>query len=85
MDPSRRATPAAPLSSPEQPHVLMARSPYLGTCFFLVILIVFVSTHAPLRGLAEWIAVLVVALIVTVIALYGWWGTIVGRLRLRHG
>lgn len=84
LDPSRGATPASPLPAPEQPHVLMARSQYLGTCFFLVILIVFVCTHAPLRGLWEWIAVLAVALIVTVIALYGWWGTIAGWFRLLH-
>lgn len=84
LDPLAAAEPAGPVPAPEQPHVLMTRSPYFGTWFFLVTLVVFVSTHAPLRGLWEWIAVLVIALIVTVIALYGWWGTITGWFRLLH-
>lgn len=66
----------SPLPPPEQPHVHIASSPYLGTWFFLTLLLVFVSTHAPLRGLWEWIAVLFIALVVSLIALYGLWGTI---------
>jgi hypothetical protein len=72
------------LPPPEQPHVRMARNPYLGTCFMLTILVVFISTHAPLRGLWEWIAVLVIALVVTVIGLYGWWGSIADWFLLLH-
>ncbi|WP_422926275.1 hypothetical protein [Singulisphaera sp. PoT] len=71
-------------SAPEQPHTHIASSPYLGTWLLVTILAVFVSTHAPLRGLWEWVSVLFIALIVTVIALYGLWGTIRGWFLLLH-
>jgi hypothetical protein len=70
--------------APEQPYVHMARNPYLGTWFLLTILVVFVSTHAPLRGLWQWISVLVIALAISLIALYGWWGHLVDWFRLLH-
>ncbi len=84
LDPAPSVRPATPFPAPEQPHVRMAHSQYLGTWFCLTLLIVFVSTHAPLRGLWEWIAVLAIALIVSVAALYGWWGTIMDWFRLLH-
>src|SRR4051812_44947471 len=65
-----------PLLAPEQPHAYIASNSYVGTFFLIAILVVFISTHAPLRGLWEWVAVLFMALVVAVIALYGLWGTI---------
>ncbi len=73
---------SAALPAPESPHVRVAHNPYLGTWFLITILVVFVSTHAPLRGLWQWIAVLVIALVISVIALYGWWGHVVDWFRL---
>jgi len=72
------------LPGPDQPHVRIAHNPYLGTLFLITILVVFVSTHAPLRGLWQWIAVLVIALIISLIAVYGWWGHIVDWFSLLH-
>ena len=68
----------------EPPHVRMARNPYLGTWFLITVLVVFVSTHAPLRGLWQWISVLVIALVISVVGLYGWWGHLVDWFRLLH-
>lgn len=65
-----------PAEALEQPHIHMAHNQFLGTLFFLTLLVVFVSSNVPLRGLWEWIGVLVIALTVTVISLYGWWGTL---------
>ena len=73
---------ASDLPGPDQPHVRVAHNPYLGTWFLITILVVFVSTHAPLRGLWQWISVLVIALVISVVALYGWWGHIVDWFRL---
>lgn len=84
LEPRHGAKAAAPLAAPEQPHVAMAHSPYLGTYFFLAILVVFISTHAPLRGLWEWISVLVVVLLIYVGLLHGWWGSIANWFRLMH-
>jgi hypothetical protein len=39
----------------EAPHDHLARNPYLGTLFFLTILVVFVFSTVQLRGLWEWI------------------------------
>src|SRR6516162_5296449 len=50
--------PGGPLPPPERPRVRMASSPFLGTWFFLVVLLVFVSSNVPLRGLWEWVGVL---------------------------
>ncbi|MHC5537519.1 hypothetical protein ACYOEI_04730 [Singulisphaera rosea] len=82
--PTNAANSVGARSSPEQPHVHMATSPYMGTWFLLTILVVFVSTHAPLRGLWEWVSVLVIALVVALIALYGLWGTIRDWFLLLH-
>jgi len=72
------------LPAPEQPRDRVAHNPYLGTWFLITILVVFISTHAPLRGLWQWISVLVIAFVISVIALYGWWGQIVDWFGLLH-
>jgi hypothetical protein len=61
-----------PLPEPERPRVRMAHDQYLGTWFFITLLLVFVSSNVPLRGLWEWIGVLAIALVVLLILLYGW-------------
>jgi hypothetical protein len=76
-------TPGAP-PAPEAPHVRIVNSPYLGTLFLVTILVVFVSTHAPLRGLWQWVSVLTIALVISVISLYGWWGNLADWFRLLH-
>jgi hypothetical protein len=73
-----------PPPEPEQPYVRMAYTPYLGTWFFLTLLVVFISSNVPLRGLWEWIGVLVIALVIAVLSLYGWWGTVVNWFYLLH-
>jgi hypothetical protein len=84
LDPAHGGKRGSPLPIPEQPHVRIARSPYLGTWFVITMMIVFISTHAPLRGLWEWIAVLIIGVIVLVISLYSWWGSIGEWFRLLH-
>ncbi len=81
LPPASKST-SAELPAPESPHVRIAGNPYLGTWFLITILVVFVSTHTPLRGLWQWISVLAVALVISVVALYGWWGHIVDWFRL---
>jgi hypothetical protein len=76
--------PAGPLPAPEQPHVRVAGNPFLGTWFLVTLLVVFVSTNVPLRGLWEWIGVLVIALLVAVLALYGWWRNVLDWFYLLH-
>jgi hypothetical protein len=73
-----------PLPAPEQPHVRMASNPYLGTWFLLTLLVVFVSTNVPLRGLWEWVGVLAIALVVAVLSLYGWWRNLLDWFQLLH-
>jgi hypothetical protein len=84
LHPAGGAGPAEALPAPEQPHVRLAHSPYLGTWFFITLLVVFTSTNVPLRGLWEWIGVLLIALVVTVLALYGWWRNVVDWFNLLH-
>jgi hypothetical protein len=72
--------PAAPAPSPTH----MAHNPYLGTWFCITLLVVFVSTNVPLRGLWEWISVLAIALVVAVVCLYGWWQNILDWFYLLH-
>jgi hypothetical protein len=79
-----QAAPDEPLPAPEQPYVRVAHSPYLGTFFFLTLLLVFISSNVPLRGLWEWVGVLVIALVVAVLSLYGWWGTLLKWFYLLH-
>ena len=74
----------AALPPPEQPHVRMASNQYLGTWFFATLLVVFVSTHVPLRGLWEWIAVLAIALAVVLLLWLGWWGEVVDWFQVLH-
>jgi hypothetical protein len=82
--PAGGPTTAGTLPAPEQPRVRIAANPYLGTWFLLTILVVFVSTHAPLRGIWQWVAVLAIALMISLVALYGWWGHIVDWFGLLH-
>lgn len=84
LPPTKREGQAGALPAPEQPHVRITSSPSLGTCFFLAFLIVFITTHAPLRGVWEWVAVLFVALVVALVALYGLGGTIRNWFMLLH-
>jgi hypothetical protein len=79
-----RAPAGEPLPAPEQPYVHMAHSQLLGTVFFLTLLVVFVSSNVPLRGLWEWIGVLAIALAVALVSLYGWWGTVLNWFYLLH-
>jgi hypothetical protein len=62
----------------------MARSPYLGTWFFLVVLIVFVASNVPLRGLWEWVMILVIALAISLISTWGLWDDLAKWFRLLH-
>jgi hypothetical protein len=78
------AWPGEPLPEPEQPRVRLAYSPYLGTIFMLTLLVVFVSSTVPLRGLWEWVGVLVIALAITLVSLYGLWGTLLNWFYLLH-
>jgi hypothetical protein len=68
----------------EPPNKRMASTPYLGTWFILTLLVVFVSSNVPLRGLWEWIAVLFLGLAVSVVSLYGLWGHLVDWFNLLH-
>jgi hypothetical protein len=62
----------------------MASNPYLGTWFLLTLLVVFVSSNVPLRGLWEWIGVLLIALVITVLLMYGWWRHVLDWFGLLH-
>ena len=56
-----------------------------GHHFFLSpLLIVFVASNVQLRGLWEWISVLAIALVVTLISLYGMWQNLVNWFTLLH-
>jgi hypothetical protein len=68
----------------EAPQGRMAHSQYLGTFFFLTLLVVFVSSNVQLRGLWEWITILVIALVISVISMYGLWGRLLDWLSLLH-
>jgi len=76
--------PGEPSAAPEQPHVRMAHTQYLGTWFFITLLVVFVSSNVPLRGLWEWIGVLVIALVIALMSLYGWWESVLNWFYLLH-
>jgi hypothetical protein len=76
--------PGGPLPDPEKPYIRMAYTPWLGTWFFITLLVVFISSNVPLRGLWEWIGVLAIALTVALLSLYGWWGTVVNWFYLLH-
>jgi hypothetical protein len=68
----------------QQPLERVAENPYLGTWFFLTLLIVFVCSNAQMRGIWEWVSVLTLALVVTLISLYGLWGTLLEWLQVLH-
>jgi hypothetical protein len=84
LPPAQPGRADAPLPEPDPPSVHMAYNQYLGSWFMIVLLVVFVSSNVPLRGLWEWVAVLVIGLVISLWALYGWWGTIVEWFRLLH-
>jgi hypothetical protein len=71
LPPERAGNAGAPLPAPEQPHVHMARSQYLGTIFAITFLVVFLSSNVPLRGLWEWVAVLAIGMAIIIVALLG--------------
>jgi hypothetical protein len=62
----------------------MARSPHLGTWFFIILLVVFVASNVQLRGLWEWIAILAIALAISLIRMWGWWDDLAEWFRLLH-
>jgi hypothetical protein len=68
----------------EEPHNRMAQNPYLGTLFFLTVLLVFVSSNVQLRGLWEWIAVLAVGTVVLAVLHLGLWTPLMSCLQLLH-
>ncbi len=54
----------------EAPDGRMAHNPYLGSIFFMTVVIVFVSSNVNLRGVWEAVGVLGIALVVAVISAY---------------
>jgi hypothetical protein len=74
----------APADFALAPQERLARNPYLGTIFFVTILVVFVCSNVQMRGLWEWVSVLVIALVIALVSLYGLWGTLLDGLRLLH-
>jgi hypothetical protein len=71
-------------ASPEEPQERVAHNPYLGTWFFLTLLIVFVCSNVQLRGLWEGIAVLFLAVALLVVLHFGLWGTLADWVRQLH-
>jgi hypothetical protein len=67
-----------------QPHERMAHTPYLGTIFFLTLVVCFVSSNVQLRGLWEVITILVIALAVAIMSLYGLWQSLFDWFNLLH-
>jgi hypothetical protein len=84
LPPEGDRTAGAALPAPEQPHVRMASNQYLGSIFVITLLVVFVCSNVPLRGLWEWIAVLAIGLVISVVAVYGWWGSLMEWFGLLH-
>jgi hypothetical protein len=68
----------------EVPQERIAGNPYLGTVFFLVLLVVFVVSNVPLRGLWEGITVLALALAFSTVSLYGLWDPFLDWFGLVH-
>src|SRR5262249_43342335 len=75
---------ATPGPGPEQPRVWLASNPYLWPWFLLTLRVGFVSSNVPLRGLWEWIGVLLIALVITVLLMYGWWRHVLDWFGLLH-
>jgi len=72
---------SAPL---DQPHDRMARNPFLGSWFCIVLLVVLVASNVSLRGLWEWVAVLTIILAISLISLWGLWDDFAAWFRLLH-
>jgi hypothetical protein len=68
----------------EPPQERVAHNPYLGTWFFLTLLVVFVCSSVQMRGLWEWVSILAIAFVITLGSLYGLWDTVLDWLRLLH-
>jgi len=66
------------------PTERIAQNPYLGTVFFFALLIVFVSSYVQTRGLWEWIAILTIALVISLISAFGIWGQVLSWFTLIH-
>ncbi|MCI0456716.1 MAG: hypothetical protein L0Z62_07025 [Gemmataceae bacterium] len=66
------------------PFERVAHNPYLGTYFFLTLLVVFVCSNVQLRGLWALIALLVIALLVTIFSLYGLWDVMYDWFSILH-
>lgn len=68
----------------ERPHERMAQDPYLGTWFFIIVLLVFLLSNVQLRGLWEWITLLSIGLGVTLLSWLGWWTKVFDLFNLLH-
>jgi hypothetical protein len=51
----------------------------LGSIFVITLLVVFVCSNVPLP-----VAVLAIGLVISIVAVYGWWGSVVGWFSLLH-
>jgi hypothetical protein len=71
-------------STLEPPFDRVHASPYLGTAFFVVAIVVIGSSIVQLRGLWGWISLLTLLLAVTVMSLFHWWDTLGRWLGLMH-
>jgi hypothetical protein len=65
-----------------QPRVHMAQSKNLGVLFGTVLLLIIVISNVPLRGLWSLLTLLFILLVVVILALAGWWESILERLSL---
>jgi hypothetical protein len=72
---------AAPADVPQE---RLARNPYLGTWFFITLLVVFLASNVQVRGLWEWITVLAIMVAVLAVLQFGLLGRLADWFRLLH-